>query len=54
MPSSTTCIEHDLIAANEALESGDGILELVREKHLLTDKQIDESLNPAALTGQGR
>ncbi len=40
--------------AAEALESGEGILELVREKHILTDEQIDEILNPAALTGQGR
>jgi aspartate ammonia-lyase len=40
--------------AAEALESGEGILELVREKHILTDEQIDEILNPEALTGQGR
>ena len=40
--------------AAEALASGDGIIELVREKHILTDEQIDEILNPAALTGQGR
>ena len=40
--------------AAEALESGDGILELVREKHVLTDAQIDEILSPAALTGSGR
>ena len=40
--------------AAEAMESGEGILELVREKHILTDEQIDEILNPAALTGQGR
>ena len=40
--------------AAEALESGEGIIELVREKHILTDAQIDEILNPAALTGQGR
>src|SRR5262245_6403332 len=40
--------------AAEALESGEGIIELVREKHILTDEQIDEILNPAALTGQGR
>jgi aspartate ammonia-lyase len=40
--------------AAEALESGDGILELVREKHVLTDQQIDEILNPEALTGSGR
>ena len=40
--------------AAEALKSGEGILELIREKHILTDAQIDEILNPAALTGQGR
>ncbi len=40
--------------AAEALESGEGIIELVRENHILTDEQIDEILNPAALTGQGR
>jgi aspartate ammonia-lyase len=40
--------------AAEALESGDGILELVRERHILSDEQIDEIMNPAALTGQGR
>ncbi len=40
--------------AAEALESGEGIIPLVREKHILTDAQIDEILNPSALTGQGR
>ncbi len=40
--------------AAEALKSGDGILEIVREKHILTDQQIDEILSPAALTGSGR
>jgi aspartate ammonia-lyase len=40
--------------AAEALETGEGILELVREKNILTNEQIDEILNPAALTGQGR
>ena len=40
--------------AAEALESGEGIIELVREKHILTDAQIDDILSPAALTGQGR
>ena len=40
--------------AAEALEKGEGILELVREKHILTDEQINEVLNPKALTGQGR
>jgi aspartate ammonia-lyase len=40
--------------AAEALESGEGIIELVREKHILTDKQLDEILNAEALTGSGR
>ena len=40
--------------AAEALKTGEGILELVREKNILTNEQIDEILNPAALTGQGR
>jgi aspartate ammonia-lyase len=40
--------------AAEALKSGEGIVELVREKHILTDEQLNEILNPAALTGQGR
>src|SRR5688572_25727576 len=39
--------------AAEALKTGEGILSLVREKRILTDKQIDEILNPEALTGQG-
>jgi aspartate ammonia-lyase len=40
--------------AAEALKTGEGILPLIREKHILTDQQIDEILNPTALTGQGR
>ena len=40
--------------AAEALEKDQGIVSLVREKHILTDDQIDDILNPAALTGQGR
>jgi aspartate ammonia-lyase len=40
--------------AAEALETGEGIIELVREKHILTDEQLAEILDPAALTGQGR
>jgi aspartate ammonia-lyase len=40
--------------AAEALKSGEGILEIVREKQILTDAQIDEILSPAALTGSGR
>ena len=40
--------------AAEAMRTGEGILELVREKQILTDEQIDDILSPAALTGQGR
>ena len=40
--------------AAEAMKTGEGIVELVREKHILTDEQINEILSPAALTGQGR
>ena len=40
--------------AAEALKSGEGILEIVREKHILTDEQIHEILSPSALTGAGR
>jgi aspartate ammonia-lyase len=38
--------------AKEALETGKGILELIREKKLLTDEQIEELMNPEAMTGQ--
>src|SRR5499433_1989954 len=37
--------------AREAKESGQGILEIVREQHVLTDQQINDLLNPAKLTG---
>jgi len=40
--------------AAEAMKTGQGIVELVRGKHILSDAQINEILNPAALTGQGR
>jgi aspartate ammonia-lyase len=40
--------------AAEAMRTGEGIIALIREKHILTDEQIDEILSPAALTGQGR
>jgi len=36
--------------AKEALESGKGILELIREKKLLTEQQIKELLDPVKLT----
>ena len=37
--------------AAEALKTGKGVVELVREKRLLTDAQIRKVLNPKALTG---
>jgi len=40
--------------AKEAMATGRGILELVREKKLLTEAQIAKVLDPAAMTGQGR
>jgi len=38
--------------AKEALQSGKGILQLIREKKLLTEDQIKKLMDPAALTGQ--
>jgi aspartate ammonia-lyase len=35
--------------ANEAYKSGKGLLEIVREKHVLTEAQIKELLNPSKL-----
>jgi aspartate ammonia-lyase len=40
--------------AAEAYRSGKGILEIVREKHVLTDAQIRDLLDPAKLTGLDR
>jgi aspartate ammonia-lyase len=40
--------------AKEALQSGKGILELIREKHLLTEDQIKKLMDPATLTGQNQ
>jgi len=40
--------------AAEAMASGRGILELVRERGLLTEEQIARVFDPAVLTGQGR
>jgi aspartate ammonia-lyase len=40
--------------AAKALKSDKGILELVRQEKVLTDKQIGELLSPEAMTGQGR
>jgi aspartate ammonia-lyase len=38
--------------AKEALQTNKGILELIREKKLLTEEQIKKLLDPAAMTGQ--
>jgi aspartate ammonia-lyase len=38
--------------AKEALRTNKGILELIREKKLLTEDQIKKLLDPAAMTGQ--
>jgi aspartate ammonia-lyase len=38
--------------AAEAMRSGRGILEIVRERKILTEEQIATVLNPAAMTGQ--
>src|SRR5262245_51700093 len=40
--------------AAEAMRSGRGILELVRERKILTEDQIAEVLDPVAMTGQAR
>ena len=39
--------------AAEALRTGKGIVELVREKHLLSDEQIRTVLDPKAMIGAG-
>jgi aspartate ammonia-lyase len=38
--------------AKEALQSGKGILELIKEKKLLTDAQLKKLMDPLVLTGQ--
>src|SRR5262245_17864667 len=40
--------------AQEAMRTGSGILELVREKKILTEQQLAEVMDPVAMTGQGR
>jgi aspartate ammonia-lyase len=40
--------------AAEAMRTGRGILELVREKKVLTEEQIAAVLDPVAMTGQGQ
>ena len=40
--------------AAEAMKTGRGIMELVREKKILTEQQIAEVLDPVAMTGRAR
>ena len=40
--------------AAEAMKTGRGILELIREKKILSDAELAKVLDPAAMTGQGR
>lgn len=37
--------------ANEAYKSGKGVLEIIREQHLLSEQQIQDLLDPVKLTG---
>jgi len=39
--------------AKEALDSGRGVYDVVREKGLLTRQELDRLLNPEAMTGDG-
>jgi aspartate ammonia-lyase len=39
--------------AAEAMKTGRGIMELIREKRILTEEQIAQVLDPVAMTGQG-
>jgi len=39
--------------AAEALKTGKGIVQLVREKKLLSEEEISIVLNPQAMTGAG-
>jgi aspartate ammonia-lyase len=40
--------------AAEAMKTGKGIIELVRDRHLLSDADIEKVLNPASMTGNGK
>jgi aspartate ammonia-lyase len=40
--------------AREAYSSGKGIIEIIRERHLLNDAQIKDLLDPARLTNLDR
>jgi aspartate ammonia-lyase len=44
--------EKTIDRAKEVLQSGKGILELIREKKLLTEAEITKLMDPASLTGQ--
>ena len=46
--------DHATALAAEAARSNRGILELIREKGLLSEAQIAAVLDPMAMTGQGR
>lgn len=46
--------EHSTELAAEAMRTGRGILELVREKKVLTEEQIAKVLDPLAMTGSRR
>lgn len=37
--------------AAEVYKTNKGILEIIRERHILTEQQINELLDPAKLTG---
>ncbi len=38
--------------ATEALETGRGIVEIVRERGILSEEEIEEILDPAKMTGE--
>jgi aspartate ammonia-lyase len=44
--------DHSTELAAEAMKTGRGILEIIRERKLLTEEQIASVLDPAAMTGQ--
>ena len=52
MPSDFTLRATEL--ANEAYKSGKGILEIIREKKILSEAQIKELLDPVKLSGLDR
>jgi aspartate ammonia-lyase len=46
--------ERSTALATEAMRTGRGILELVREQRVLSEEQIKQVLDPAVMTGSGR